>query len=91
MDAFLYWRGEHHISRIEIEYVVEDVLGDQGEVTGAGSGERGGNIDIEIFEDSAAPRLMVEISKAVAQYLPADAYYHFDDESERHLLADDLK
>ncbi len=42
------------IGRSAIEDELDKILGDKGEVTGGGSGISGSNIDIDIYEGSAA-------------------------------------
>ena len=37
--------------RDELEDAIEELLGDRGSVTGAGQGQRGWNVDIEVLEE----------------------------------------
>ncbi|MGI5289110.1 hypothetical protein ACQEVF_38005 [Nonomuraea polychroma] len=88
MEVFIYWLGDAWTSRADIEDAIEEVLGDQGEVTGTGAGDTGGNVDIEIFDDADTERLMSEIVQAISDGLPKNAYYVFADDEERHLLCE---
>jgi hypothetical protein len=87
MEIFLYWLGEAHVAgRDVIEDAIEEALGDKGEVTGGGSGDTGGNIDIEIFDEADVEPLMSEIAMAVSGDLPENAYYRLEYDEERRLL-----
>ncbi|MFI6497915.1 hypothetical protein [Nonomuraea typhae] len=90
MEVFISWLGDACASNADIEDLIEGVLGEQGEVTGGGEGDTGGNIDIEIFEDGDADRLMSEIVQAISDHVPKNASYVFADDEERHLLRDQL-
>ncbi|MEV4365385.1 hypothetical protein [Nonomuraea sp. NPDC049625] len=90
VEVFISWLGGAQVGKADIEDLIEDILGDQGEVTGGGEGDTGGNIDIEIFEDADAERLVSEIVKAISGHLPKNAYYVFADDEERHLLREQL-
>jgi hypothetical protein len=90
VEVFISWLGDARTSEADIEDLIEDILGEQGEVTGGGEGDTGGNIDIEIFEDADTERLMSEIVLAISDHLPKNASYVFTDDEERHLLRDQL-
>lgn len=47
----MYFSPRLTLARDVIEDALNEALGRRGEVTGAGAGERGSNIDIEIFDD----------------------------------------
>ncbi|WP_326632624.1 hypothetical protein OIE67_46475 [Nonomuraea fuscirosea] len=86
MELFIYWFGDARVSGADLEDTIDDVLNEEGEVTGGGRGDTGGNIDVEIFDDANVERLMAEIASAVSADLPANAYYHFAYDEEQHLL-----
>ncbi|MEV4807822.1 hypothetical protein AB0K18_48200 [Nonomuraea sp. NPDC049421] len=90
MEVFISWLGDANASRADIEDLIEDILGEQGEVTGGGEGDTGGNTDLEIFEDADTDRLMSEIVQAISDHLPMNASYVLADDEERHLLRDQL-
>ena len=50
----IYFYSNLSIGRSGIEDNLDEILGDKGEVTGGGSGISGSNIDIDIYEGSAA-------------------------------------
>ncbi|MEV0821718.1 hypothetical protein [Nonomuraea rubra] len=86
MDVFISWLGAARVPRFDLEDTIEAILGEEGELTGGGSGDIGENIDIEIFDDADAGRLLARIAAAVSADVPANASYCAADEDERHLL-----
>lgn len=48
-DIFIYSALSLGYPRGELDDDLEDLLGSAGEVTGAGAGDRGWNIDLEIY------------------------------------------
>ena len=50
MQIYIYFPSPLPQPRSEIEDDLDEMLGDDGEVTGGGAGTTGANIDIEIFE-----------------------------------------
>ena len=50
----IYFYSKLSVGRSAIEEDLEEILADKGEVTGGGSGLSGSNIDIDIYEGSAA-------------------------------------
>lgn len=86
MEVFIYWHGPSGVPRDEIEDVIEDVLGDRGEVTGAGSGMSGSNVDLEIFDDAGADQLLAEVVSAIRHSVPDSAYYHFAYDETQHFI-----
>jgi len=50
MDIFVYLPSDLPLSREALEEEIETAIGAYGNVTGAGSGPSGSNIDIEIHE-----------------------------------------
>ena len=61
----IYFFSKLSIGRSVIEDDLDEILGDNGEVIGGGSGVSGSNIDIEIYEGSASN--FIEPIKAVLQ------------------------
>jgi hypothetical protein len=51
---FIYFYSKLSVGRSAIEDDLDEILADKGEVTGGGSGLSGSNIDIDIYEGSAA-------------------------------------
>ncbi len=49
MEMFIYFPQPLGIPRDEIEDLLQEYLGQNGEVTGAGAGETGSNVDLEVF------------------------------------------
>lgn len=49
MEMFIYFPPQLGIPRDEIEDLLEEHLGQNGEVTGSGAGQTGSNLDLEIF------------------------------------------
>ena len=52
MEMYIYFPHPLGIPRDEIEDLIQDSLGQAGEVTGAGAGLNGSNIDVEVFGDA---------------------------------------
>ncbi|MEV4170486.1 hypothetical protein [Nonomuraea sp. NPDC049709] len=86
MELYIYWFGHAHASRYDVEDTIDEVLAGKGQVTGGGSGDTGGNIDIEIDDDADVERLMGQVARAVSADLPAYACYQHADDEEQHLL-----
>ena len=51
MELFIYGYQQLGYGRDELEDQIEEYLGDSGEVTGAGAGESGWNLDNEVNPD----------------------------------------
>ena len=75
MDIFVYFSLSEEIYLGELEDTIDDLLGDNGEVTGSGIGINGGNIDIEIYDKTVLDILIEELRK---QNLPSDTYLVID-------------
>jgi hypothetical protein len=74
MDAFIYLPPGSAVSGLDqIEDLLDGALGESGEVTGSGSGVRGINFDVEIWDDALTPeRVVALIRQALATMaLPA--------------------
>lgn len=84
MDVFIYFDRPLPLPRGVIEDAVDEALGERGEVTGAGGGARGDNIDIEIYDD--ADKAVILLIKQVLRDLnvPSDTFLVVD--GERHSL-----
>ncbi|MCB9398647.1 MAG: hypothetical protein H6510_12605 [Acidobacteria bacterium] len=52
MEVFIYAKRERKLDRDLLEEQIEEILGNDGLVTGAGSGQEGWNIDIQIYENT---------------------------------------
>jgi hypothetical protein len=76
----IYFYSKLSTGRSAIEDDLEEILADKGEVTGGGSGLSGSNIDIDIYEGSAADFL--EPIRTVLQELdvPDDTVIVIDEE-----------
>ena len=53
MEVFIYFHSSLPDSRDVFEDTIEERLSGKGEVTGGGSGNRGSNIDLRIYDDAA--------------------------------------
>src|SRR5262245_12594864 len=75
MDAFVYFCEGLPIGLDELEAALDRALGSRGEVTGAGAGLAGGNIDIVISDPGVSAEKAVElIRSALALFdLPASS------------------
>lgn len=76
MDVFLYF-PEADLALDELEEIVERVVSEDGEVTGSGIGQTGGNLDIEIWgavDFQAVLRTLAE--EFVAVGVPGEAEFH---------------
>ena len=49
-EVFLYFSAPTGVAQDELEDMLEECLGELGEVTGAGAGEAGNNFDLEVDE-----------------------------------------
>lgn len=86
MDVFLYF-PEADLALDELEEIVERVVAEDGEVTGSGIGQTGGNLDIEIWgavDFQAVLRTLAE--EFVAVGVPGEAEFHLVDEDRRVTL-----
>lgn len=86
MNIFLYFHSSLNFPRSEIEEVLEECLADRGEITGGGSGVRGSNIDIEIFNDEDLSIVNQLINRLKEMHLPDDTTVVIN--SKRSLLMD---
>ena len=69
MDIFLYMTGRLPCGIDELEDALDSALGDQGEVTGTGTGQAGSNIDIFIEEGGLSKeQALLLIRQALADY-----------------------
>ena len=79
MDVFIYFTPRLATPREEIEDALQEHLGNRGEITGGGSGKRGANIDIEIFDDQRGAELLPGIMRILRHLgVPQDTYLDVD-------------
>ena len=84
MDIFIYF-SQLSVPRDVVEDALQDCLGDRGEVTGGGLGNRGANIDIEVFSDQDGPLILCEMKRTLrGMDVPQDTWLVI--EGERHDL-----
>lgn len=50
MEAYLYFPPDLEVDRDDIEAGLEEAFGEAGEVTGAGSGVKGSNLDLRVHD-----------------------------------------
>jgi len=75
MDIFIYFELEEDVDIDDLEEEIDEILGDEGEVTGRGMGISGGNIDVELFDET----ILEDFLKALRKLeFPQDAYYVID-------------
>lgn len=65
MDIFIYFQPNSELALDEVEDEIEEALGDDGEVTGTGTGETGSNIDVEILGDGDEAKYLELIRTAL--------------------------
>jgi len=63
MDVFVYFKGQLGIPISEIEDELDELFEEFGEVTGAGSGVQGSNIDIELEDTSLSDQEILALLK----------------------------
>ena len=71
MDVFIYFHSPLPDGRDVFEDAIEERLKGQGEVSGGGSGERGTNIDLRVFDDETDVPLLLATLKDVLRDLNA--------------------
>lgn len=72
MDIFIYFGFNEDIDIDDLEESIDEILGDEGEVTGRGMGISGGNIDVELFHESILKDFLQELQNLE---FPQDTYY----------------
>ena len=65
MDAFIYFPPGLEIDRDTVEAALEDALGEAGEVTGAGSGVKGANLDLHIDDKAPVNKVLAVLREAL--------------------------
>lgn len=75
MDIYIYFGTTKEIDIDELEENIEEILQDNGEVTGCGRGINGGNIDIELLEETELEFFLCELKKL---NFPEDTYLVID-------------
>jgi hypothetical protein len=80
VDIFIYFSVRLKTPRDVIEDALQRCLGDRGEVTGGGIGDRGANIDIEVLDEDG--RTVVSDIEQVLKELgvPEDTWLVVDGE-----------
>lgn len=79
VDIFVYLYGQLTVARQDIEDAIDECLGGRGEVTGAGLGARGANIDIEVFEAGELPAVTEAVRSALRELgVPEDTIIDSD-------------
>jgi hypothetical protein len=74
MDVFIYFKEPTGYGLDELEDALIDALGDRGEVTGTGTGEKGSNLDLEFFAEIDESRALTLVREALAAFsLPASS------------------
>jgi hypothetical protein len=64
----------------DLEDVIDDVLGERGETTGGGWGNRGGNVDVELYDDADWERTLGElVGPLIEEGVPLDAWFTLPD------------
>lgn len=69
MNVFIYFNERLPVGLDEMEDALDAALGDKGEVTGTGTGERGSNFDLFVNDsDITADEIVGLIRKALVVY-----------------------
>ena len=63
MDVFIYFPPNLGVDKDEIEDALDEAIGDIGEVSGGGIGQKGMNIDLDV-EDDADPEELADLVRA---------------------------
>jgi hypothetical protein len=73
IELSVYFYSKIDFYRTKLEDDLEELLSENGEVTGGGSGESGSNIDLEIFDPENLPAHIKRIRKLLRKYkVPLD-------------------
>lgn len=72
MQIFIYFELNEDIDIDDLEESIDEILGDEGEVTGRGMGISGGNLDIELFEETILEDFLKKLRELE---FPQDTYY----------------
>ena len=67
MDVFIYFPPNIALEKDVIEDTLDDVIGELGEVTGGGIGDKGMNIDLDVEDDVAPEKILELIRTALAE------------------------
>ena len=76
MDIFIYFKLNRDIDIDDLEESIEEILGDEGEVTGSGMGISGGNLDIELWDETILEDFLKKLRELE---FPQDTYYVIND------------
>jgi len=61
MDVFIYFHERLPVGLDELEDALDAALGDQGEVTGTGTGETGSNLDLLVSDTTMTEQEVVQL------------------------------
>ena len=75
MDIYIYFEPEEDVDIDDLEEEIDEILEDKGEVTGRGMGISGGNIDVELFDETILESFLKELQELE---FPQDTYYVID-------------
>jgi hypothetical protein len=80
-DIFIYAQGEYppwqDKGRADLEYDLEELLGAAGEVTGAGMGETGWNLDLHLHDAAEVDRWADKLVRFLREWgVPDETYLH---------------
>ena len=71
MEIFIYYKGKLETPIDEIEDALNDGLSEiEGEVTGVGRGEMGGNIDLEVNDSTSVDQILSSLRQIVGEFNP---------------------
>ncbi len=75
MDIYIYFGLEEDVDIDDLEEEIDEILGDKGEVTGRGMGISGGNIDVELYNETILEHFLEELRELE---FPKETYYVID-------------
>ncbi len=79
MDIFIYFTPKLSTPKDEIEDALQECLGDRGEVTGSGIGDRGANIDVEVFDSKHPQEVLDDVERVLKDLrVPRDTWLVVD-------------
>ena len=67
MDVFIYFPPDIDLEKDLVEDTLDEAIGERGEVTGGGIGEKGMNIDLDVEDDVAPDEILNVIRAALAE------------------------
>lgn len=90
MFVEIHLPGPLDVDRDEIEDALEEALGADGEVVGAGAGERGSNLDVEVQPVAGRDDVLRLIAGVVEQLAPGSGARMRPDDTGEWVSVDDL-